>query len=104
VVIPKEVEASSNGRVSVDENRMVPRSALLTLIGTQGPTGIWDSDMPTYNIHRQVKKCSLVGLGQWIAGSTETFLAIFVNEHDTIHLPRVQLLHNHPPANDTVKP
>jgi hypothetical protein len=26
---------------SVDENRMVPRSALLMLIGTQGPTGIW---------------------------------------------------------------
>ena len=55
---------------SVDENRMVPRSALLMLIGTQGPT--WH--MPTYNIHRQVKKRSSVGLGQWIAGSTVTFL------------------------------
>ena len=51
---------------------MVPRSALLMSIGTQGPTGIWH--MPTYNIHRQVKKHPSVGLGQWIAGSTGAFL------------------------------
>jgi len=61
---------------------MVPRSALLMLIGTQGPTGI--RDMPTYNIHRQVKKRTSVGLGQWIAGSFFTGIAIFVNNgYDT---------------------
>jgi len=56
---------------SVDENCMVLCSALLMLIGTQGPTGIWH--MPTYNIHWQMKKHSSVGLGQWIAGSTGNF-------------------------------
>ena len=73
----------------------------------------------TYNIHQQVKH-SLVGLGQWIAGSTGTFynffakglsakldttailgIAIFVNEYDNFlrFNSCTVLVTSYPPAN-----